>query len=203
MYDIKLIKGKLRRWEKFMKKYSFPAYNDIPDLGLYMDQVLTLMNQYLAPLTTEDSENGAITAAAINNYVRMKVMPAPEKKKYGRIHIAYLIIICTLKQAISISDIQKLIPGDLSEKDMRELYDIYAKCYKGSTLFFINEVKEEVDHVLNSVEGDVSQADFDATVKMLIFSSATIANFAKLLTSKVVALGDVEFSEEAVADREC
>ncbi|MCQ2537391.1 MAG: hypothetical protein MJ124_03220 [Lachnospiraceae bacterium] len=57
--------------------------------------------------------------------------------------------------------------------------------------------------MLNSVEGDVSQADFDATVKMLIFSSATIANFAKLLTSKVVALGDVEFTEEAVADREC
>lgn len=203
MYDIKLITGKLKRWEKFMKKYSFPAYNDIPDLGLYMDQVLTLMNQYLAPLTTEDSENSAITAAAINNYVRMKVMPAPEKKKYGRIHIAYLIIICTLKQAVSISEIQKLIPGDLSEEDMKALYDSYARCYKSSTLFFINEVKEEVDHILAIDAENTEQEDFDAAVKKLIFSSATIANFSKLLTSKIVSLGDVEFTEEAVADREC
>ncbi len=226
MYDIRLITGKLNRWGRFMKKYSFPTYNDIPNLGLYMDQVLTLMTQYLAPLTTEGQPDAAITAATINNYVRVKVMPAPEKKKYNRVHIAYLIIICTLKQALSISEIQRLIPTGLSDDEMRTLYNEYARCYKASVLFFINEVRDEADRILNVGNklledhdpGERSKADqsdgtekmefskeekeeFDYAVKKLIFSSATISNFAKLLTSKLVQLGDVEFTEEAVQDR--
>ncbi len=226
MYDSKLITGKLNRWEKFMKKFSLPTYEEIPNLGLYMDQVLTLMNQYLAPLTTADVEDTAITAATINNYVRVKVMPAPEKKKYLRLHIAYLIIICTLKQAMSISDIQALLPADLSDDDMKALYYDYTRCYKASVLFFINEVKDETDRILSTgarlldseerekenrerrgeetaeAEGpSEGQIEFDHAVKNLIFSSATIANFSKLLTAKIIGLGGKEFSEEAVAER--
>jgi hypothetical protein len=226
MFDSKLITGKLNRWEKFMKKFSLPAYDEIPNLGLYMDQVLTLMGQYLAPLTTADSEDTAITAATINNYVRVKVMPAPEKKKYLRIHIAYLIIICTLKQAMSISDIQALLPADMTDEEMRELYYDYSRYYKASVLFFINEVKDETDRILStgarilaSEEAEKAgrtergeeieesegpsegQIEFDYAVKSLIFSSATIANFSKLLTAKLIGLGGKEFSEEAVAER--
>ena len=226
MYDSKLITGKLKRWEKFMKKFSLPTYEEIPNLGLYMDQVLTLMNQYLAPLTTTDVEDTAITAATINNYVRVKVMPAPEKKKYLRIHIAYLIIICTLKQAMSISDIQALLSPDLTDEEMKELYYDYSRCYKASVLFFINEVKDETDRILSTgatlleteqqekesrtemgetveePEGPTEgQLQFDHAVKSLIFSSATIAYFSKLLTAKIIGLGGKEFSEEAVAER--
>ncbi len=209
-----------------MKKFSLPTYEEIPNLGLYMDQVLTLMNQYLAPLTTADVEDTAITAATINNYVRVKVMPAPEKKKYLRLHIAYLIIICTLKQAMSISDIQALLPADLSDEDMKALYYDYTRCYKASVLFFINEVKDETDRILSTgarlLESEErekesrerrgeetaqtdgpseGQIEFDHAVKNLIFSSATIANFSKLLTAKIIGLGGKEFSEEAVAER--
>ncbi len=225
MYDSKLITGKLKRWEKFMKKFSLPTYEEIPNLGLYMDQVLTLMNQYLAPLTTTDTEDTAITAATINNYVRVKVMPAPEKKKYLRIHIAYLIVICTLKQAMSISDIQALLPADLTDEEMEALYYDYSRCYKASVLFFINEVKDETDRILStgarllaseekekeskSERGEEieeegpseGQIEFDHAVKNLIFSSATIANFSKLLTAKIIGLGGKEFTEEAVAER--
>lgn len=52
-------------------------------------------------------EEQIITAAAINNYVRTKVMPGPNKKKYYRIHIAYLIIICSLKQNLSLAMLQR------------------------------------------------------------------------------------------------
>ncbi len=226
MYDSKLITGKLKRWEKFMKKFSLPAYDEIPNLGLYMDQVLTLMGQYLAPLTTTDTEDAAITAATINNYVRVKVMPAPEKKKYLRLHIAYLIIICTLKQAMSISDIQALLPANLSDEDMRAVYYDYSRCYKASVLFFINEVKDETDRILSTGASLLAseekekeqmtergeepeepqgpsqgQIEFDHAVKNLIFSSATIANFSKLLTAKIIGLGGKEFTEEAVAER--
>ena len=46
-YDKDLIAGKLRRWEKYLLNYRLPAWEEIHDIGLYMDQVVTLLKQYL------------------------------------------------------------------------------------------------------------------------------------------------------------
>ena len=102
-YDKELVAGKLRRWERYMDHYKLPAWEDIPDFGLYMEQVTALLKEYLDYLPPELKEEQFITPATINNYVRKRVMPEPVKKKYYRIHIVYLIIICTLKQSLSIA----------------------------------------------------------------------------------------------------
>ena len=44
-YDNRLTAGKLRRWEKFLQDYRLPKWEDIPDFGLYMEQVLALLRQ--------------------------------------------------------------------------------------------------------------------------------------------------------------
>ena len=41
-YDNDLIAGKLRRWEKYLEHYRLPAWEEIPDFGLYMEQVVQL-----------------------------------------------------------------------------------------------------------------------------------------------------------------
>ena len=124
---------------------------------------------------------------------------------------------------MSISDIQTLIPANLSDEQMRELYYDYSRCYKASVLFFINEVKDETDRILSTgarllaleekereEKGEEAekkdgpsegQIEFNHSVTNLIFSSATIANFSKLLTAKIIGLSDKEFTEEAVAER--
>ena len=114
--DNDLIEGKLRRWEKYLERYRLPAWEEIPDFGLYMEQVVQLLKQYLSYLPPELKQSQTITAAAINNYVRTKMLPEPRKKKYYRIHIAYLLMICTLKQSLSLSMLQTLLPGDLPGK---------------------------------------------------------------------------------------
>ena len=97
-FDEDLIAGKLRRWEVYLESFRLPDWETIPDIGLYMEQVVVLLKQYLDYLPPElKREDQPITAAAINNYVRTKIMPSPEKKRYYRVHIAYLIIFCTLK----------------------------------------------------------------------------------------------------------
>ena len=85
-YDNDLIAGKLRRWEKYLLNYRLPDWDEIPDFGLYMEQVITLLKQYLDYLPPELKEEQFITAATINNYVRTRVMPEPRKKKYYRTH---------------------------------------------------------------------------------------------------------------------
>ena len=49
----------------------------------------------------------------------MKVMPPPVKKRYSRVHLAYLVMICTLKQSLSISCIQRMLPEEHGEEAAR------------------------------------------------------------------------------------
>ena len=55
-YDNRLTAGKLRRWEKYLQDYRLPKWEDIPDFGLYMEQVLALLRQYLDYLPPELKE---------------------------------------------------------------------------------------------------------------------------------------------------
>ena len=133
MFKRELIAAKLRRWERYLEKFNLPKWEELPAFDLYMDQVIALLTKYLDFLPHEDTGGEKIvTPVAINNYVRMKIMPAPVKKKYSRIHLAYLIMICTLKQTLSISYITKIIPNGIEEQKVRELYNDYVNMHKNS-----------------------------------------------------------------------
>lgn len=71
-FDNDLVVGKLRRWEKFLAAYRLPDWDAIPDFGLYMEQVVQLLKQYLDYLPPELKQAEPITAAAINNYVSVQ-----------------------------------------------------------------------------------------------------------------------------------
>ena len=66
----------------------------------------------------------------------MKIMPAPNKKRYGRTHIAYLLMICTLKQSLSIAAIQKLLPLEPDEDQVQDLYTRFVAVYRTAAAHF-------------------------------------------------------------------
>ena len=103
-------KTTMKNFEDYFKivKHKLPYWDELPEIDLYMDQVIALMDKYLSFHKTDDNTT-IVTHSMINNYVKLGMMPAPIKKKYSREHIAYLIIICSLKQALPISDIKDLI----------------------------------------------------------------------------------------------
>lgn len=184
-FDNDLIAGKLRRWEKYLNKYRLPAWDDIPDIGLYMDQVVTLLKQYLDYLPPELKESQFITASAINNYVRTKVMPEPVKKRYYRVHIAYLIIICTLKQSLSLAMIQKVIPMGISPEEVRGIYASFVHRHEMTAVFFAKVVREAAAPILKHDEVPEIAANDTAE---LIVSAAVISGFARLLADKLLLL---------------
>lgn len=124
---------RLEEWLGELEKFELPDWEALPQLDLYMDQVILLLSRYLSPL--ERGEEKPVTASIINNYVRMKVMPAPVKKRYSRVHLAYLIVICTLKQSLSISCIQRLLPQAGSEEEARAFYTAFVRQHRASIRF--------------------------------------------------------------------
>lgn len=87
--------------------YRGVEHNDIPNIDIYMDQLLTFFDQQYDFFKRDPKEN-ILTKSMINNYVKAGVMNKPRKKKYNRDQIKILIIIFHLKQVMSIQDIQTL-----------------------------------------------------------------------------------------------
>ena len=131
----------LRSWEEQLRVYDLPEWDSLPELELYMDQVVLLLSRYLT-FFSQGEEEKIITPSIVNNYVRMKVMPPPRKKRYGRIHIAYLLMICTLKQSLSIAAIQKLLPLELDEEQVRALYTRFVEIYRAAAAHFLRILQE-------------------------------------------------------------
>ena len=186
-YDNDLIAGKLRRWEKYLEHYQLPTWEQIPDFGLYMEQVVQLLKQYLSYLPPGLKQSQTITSAAINNYVRTKMLPEPRKKKYYRVHIAYLIMICTLKQSLSLSMLQTLLPGNLPEEDVRRAYSSFAQRHSLCAQYFVDQVKLSAAAMLDR-EMITELAVQDATE--LIASAAILSGLAKLFAEKLLLLKD-------------
>ena len=191
-FDQRLIAAKLRRWEKFLEHYHLPDWDSIPNFGLYMEQVISLLKEYLDYLPPELKEEQFITAATINNYVRTKIMPGPVKKRYYRIHIAYLIIIISLKQNLSIGMIHTMIPENLSEDELKRVYDSYVKSHSEASKYFISQIRilaaPILDHEFTS--DIVAETPTD-----LVVMASIAGGFSTLLAEKLLLLENTKIEE--------
>lgn len=182
-YDKELIARKMLRWENFLTAYQLPKWEDLPDFGLYMDQVITLLSQHLYYLPQEDHSEELVTPTAINNYVRLKIMPAPEKKRYRRIHLAYLFMICTLKQTITIAQVQKIIPVGLEEEEIKQLYSNYVARHIEVGQRFIENIHHCAEPML-----DPNNTMENATVENMIAGMVMMSGYYRLLAEKIIGL---------------
>jgi len=190
-YNKKLVSFKLKKWDHFLDSYSLPKWDDLPDLDLYMDQVIILLTQYLNYMPQDEGREKLITSSIINNYVRMKLIPAPQRKKYSKVHLAYLIMICTLKQSLSISHIQKLLPSGLTRDELRPIYDDFVDTYTNVSRFFLKNARSASTELLP--DNDDPGA---GSVPTLIISAAIVSSLSRFLAEKLLGLKNTEFNME-------
>ena len=84
--------------------FSSLPYEQLPDFGIYLDQMLSIVNEALSPVLSEP-----ITSPMINNYIKHKALPSAIKKRYYRDHVCKLLIIGILKTVFSVQQIAKLL----------------------------------------------------------------------------------------------
>ncbi len=117
----------LEEWARQGETAAPTPWDRMPEIYLYMDQVITYMHSQLS-LFERTEENPLLTSSMINNYVKSGVLERPEKKKYSRSHLAMLMVICMLKQVLSLQDISSLIRPSLEAGgDHRDLYETYSQ----------------------------------------------------------------------------
>ena len=178
MLNDEQILGKLLAWADALGAHALPAWADFPALPLYMDQVILLMNGYLAfPDAQGDEKN--VTPAMINNYVKLKIIPPPVKKRYGKLHLAYLMMVCALKQTVSTAEIRKIVPLGLDEAAARTLYEGFRAVFLREREAFRQAVRQAARPVL---AGDNEPAAH------LVFHAAAEASLYQMLAERLLNL---------------
>ena len=80
-----------------IKDFRLPRYQEIPNVGLYLEQATKYVCEYLEPLGEY-----SLTPSMISNYVKKGLIANPVKKQYGREQIAYLFFIAVAKSVRSL-----------------------------------------------------------------------------------------------------
>jgi hypothetical protein len=88
-----------------------PPYKELPNVPLYMEQVIDYINKTLKPLKIPPIRI-CLTSFMVNNYVKADILEEPNKKKYSNDHLGYLLAISVLKRVLSMSEISMLIEMD-------------------------------------------------------------------------------------------
>ena len=131
--------------------FHLPRYQEIPDVGLYLEQTAKYIDSYLSPL-----EDISITGSMISNYVKKKIINNPVKKQYNRDQIAALIFIAVAKSVLSLDNIHMM-------------FEIQRQTYDNETAYnyFCQEFEQVLWHVFQLDMAD-ARKDTDHNTKMKI-----------------------------------
>ncbi|MDO4174663.1 MAG: DUF1836 domain-containing protein [Eubacteriales bacterium] len=80
---------------------------DIPQLDLYMDQIISLMSTHLG----DEGEKEPLTRTMIHNYSKAGVISPVKGKKYSKNQILQLLAVYSLKNTLTIAQIKRILSG--------------------------------------------------------------------------------------------
>lgn len=101
--------------------FRLPRYGQIPDIGLYLEQAVRYINAYLAPLELPE-----LTGSMVSNYVKQRLIPAPEKKLYTAEHLSQLLFIAAVKPVASLEGLRLLFAIQQSSYALPTAYDYFC-----------------------------------------------------------------------------
>lgn len=101
--------------------FHLPRFDDIPNVGLYLEQTVHYICEYLEPLYHE-----AVTGSMISNYVKRKMVANPVRKQYNREQIAEILFITVAKSILSLDNIGVLLRIRKERYGIRETYNEFC-----------------------------------------------------------------------------
>ena len=120
-------------------------WEDLPDIALYMDQLISYMPRQLIRF----DGGPTLTSAMVNNYIKDGLVPRAEGKRYGPTHLGYLTAVVALKQVLTVKDIGALMgAGRALEKTPPEQY-----------AYFCGALDHALSDTAHSIDPEAGQSD--------------------------------------------
>lgn len=159
----------LLEWAAEAEQHALPAWDALPSIPLYMDQVTMVTGEALALFACGEKQS-LLTSSMINNYVKNGLVEHPVHKKYAREHLAKLIMTSLLKQVLSIQDISVLFSG---EETAAQLYGDFAAAQ---------------DSALHETAALLQPEDDEEKLRALALRLAAEANARRAVSERILAV---------------
>ncbi|MBP5091263.1 MAG: DUF1836 domain-containing protein [Bacilli bacterium] len=186
--------AELEKWIKEVSSFELPQFNELPNVDLFMEQVLSYINSSLAIFS--DDPRKILTSFMVNNYVKAGMIREPQKKKYDREQLGYLMAITLMKQTLSMSNMAILLGLDrYATPDKRRLYSFY-RSLEMSTMK--NQASNLEKHIADAVkryerekqEGKLSRQEIENNLNgalgLFALRLATQAQVDKILADHLI-----------------
>ncbi|GAA0499552.1 DUF1836 domain-containing protein [Salinibacillus aidingensis] len=173
-----------------LELYNHLTPEDIPDLDLYMDQVIQLFEKKYKD-SKRHEEDKVLTKTMINNYAKGKLFFPITNKKYSKDHVLLISLIYQLKGALSINDIkavleginQKMTEGDF---DLDRFYRSYIHLSEQNAETFSNHTRDSEEKV-EEIANQLDEEDLDYLKKVFLISSfVNMSNFYRRAAERLV-----------------
>ncbi len=142
-----------------LNNFKLPTYEEIPNVGLYLDQVTKYINSFL-----EEYDEMNVTPSMISNYVKLKLISKANKKTYSRDQIAGFIFIVFAKTVLSMNHIQYLLRLQQEKYSTKEAYS-----------YFRDELLKEINLFCSNERNDIGEEKVEEK-RMLHYVVVTIAH---------------------------
>lgn len=127
--------------------FRLPRYDQLPDMGLYLDQITKYINGVILPLGLSE-----ITPSMVSNYVKKGVISPPVKKLYFAQQIAYLMFVSIGKTVMSIENISRMFSMQKLVYDAPTAYNYFC-CEFENILRYIGGLKDNVE-IIGQTDSD-------------------------------------------------
>ncbi|MUV39135.1 hypothetical protein JNUCC1_03008 [Lentibacillus sp. JNUCC-1] len=192
----------MRKWETLIDELQLEnrlALEDIPDVDLYMDQVIQLFEKKFASSKRNEDEK-VLTKTMINNYAKGQLFIPIKNKRYTKNHIMLISMIYQLKGALSIKDIKQLL-YQLNDKitdddfQLEDLYEGYLELAKENADHFKEDVMTRAEDVVDELDALKEDDDVEYLERLLMAASfVNMSNLYRRAAEKLV--DDMDMPQE-------
>ncbi len=156
------------------------SLQEMPDIDLYMDQVIQLFDHTFKMPKRNDDEK-VLTKTMINNYAKEKLFIPIKNKKYSKKHLILISLVYQLKGSLSINDIKSTL-GVINDKltnedfELEKFYKSFLTIQQRNAVDFEQEFQQRVIDSHSEV-AKMEESDRDNLEKiLLILSLVNISN---------------------------
>ncbi len=173
-------------WLEGFTTSDMTEWERLPDIGLYMDQVLTLVDRQLA-FYRRGEDDRLVTSAMVNNYIKDGLLPRAESKKYTPAHLALLLVTVVLKQVMSIPDIRRIVSTSQTPEAAQKLYSRFLDLQRDG----MRETAGLIQQARLSDAAGMDPEQYNEKLRMLSLELVVEARTRVLAAQKVLDMLDL------------
>ena len=149
----------LNTWLRNLEKQKLPDYDKLPEVKLYMEQVVDYVEASIKPFKLDNKP--VLTSFMVNNYVKSGIIRAPKDRKYTKIQVSHLIALCMLKSITSLENLDLLLDEKSSNFKNDITYDFFKKVEEETMINVLHKTKTRFDTIGKRASSDRNNAKHD------------------------------------------